>query len=53
MREFTAVIEHDADRSEYVGRVPGIPGVEWHGETVDEVMDRLSEEMELLIEDER
>ncbi len=51
MRNFTAVIEKDADTSLYVGYVPGFPGAHSQAETLDELNKNLREVIEMLLED--
>jgi predicted RNase H-like HicB family nuclease len=51
MRNFTAVIERDADTGLYVGWVPGFPGAHSQGETLDELRSNLQEVIEMLLED--
>lgn len=51
MKNFTAVIERDADTGLYVGWVPGFPGAHSQGETLDELRVNLQEVVEMLLED--
>ena len=51
MRNFTVVIERDADTRLYVGYVPGWPGAHSQGETVDELKMNLRECIAMLLED--
>ena len=51
MKDFTAVIERDADTGLYVGWVPGFPGAHSQGETVDELRSNLQEVIEMLLEE--
>jgi predicted RNase H-like HicB family nuclease len=51
MKNFTAVIERDADTRLYVGWVPGFPGAHSQGETVDELRSNLQEVIEMLLEE--
>jgi len=51
MKQFTAVIERDADTGLYVGWVPGFPGAHSQGETLDELRTNLQEVVEMLLED--
>jgi predicted RNase H-like HicB family nuclease len=51
MKNFTAVIERDADTGLYVGWVPGFPGAHSQGETVDELRSNLQEVVEMLLEE--
>jgi predicted RNase H-like HicB family nuclease len=49
MKNFTAVIERDADTGLYVGWVPGFPGAHSQGVTLDE--SNLQEVVEMLLEE--
>ena len=51
MRDYTAVIELDADTGLYVGHIPGWPGAHSQGATVDELLANLREVIEMLLED--
>jgi predicted RNase H-like HicB family nuclease len=51
MRNYTAVIERDADTDLFVGYVPGWPGAHSQGATVDELLANLAEVVEMLLED--
>jgi predicted RNase H-like HicB family nuclease len=51
MRNYTAVIERDADTGLLVGYVPGFPGAHSQGETLDELHTNLQEVIEMLLED--
>jgi len=51
MRNFTAVIERDADTNLFVGWVPGFPGAHSQGESLDELRANLVEVIEMLLED--
>ena len=51
MREFTAVVEKDAETSLYVGYVPGFPGAHSQAKTLDELNTNLREVIEMLLED--
>jgi predicted RNase H-like HicB family nuclease len=51
MKNFTAVIERDADTGLYVGWVPGFPGAHSQGETLDELQANLREVIEMLLEE--
>jgi len=51
MKNFTAVIERDADTGLYVGWVPGFPGAHSQGETLDELQSNLREVIEMLLEE--
>ena len=51
MRNFTAVIERDADTGLYVAWVPGFAGAHSQGDTLDELRSNLQEVIEMLLED--
>lgn len=51
MRNFTAVVEKDADTGLYVGYVPGWPGAHSQGATMDELRQNLEEVIAMLLED--
>jgi predicted RNA binding protein YcfA (HicA-like mRNA interferase family)/predicted RNase H-like HicB family nuclease len=51
MKQFTAVIEKDADTGLYVGWVPGFPGAHSQGQSLDELRANLREVVEMLLED--
>lgn len=51
MREYTAVIERDRDTKLYVGYVPGFPGAQSEGATLDELNSNLAEVLAMLLED--
>ena len=51
MKNFTAVIERDADTGLYVGWVPGFPGAHSQGQTLDELRANLQEVVEMLLEE--
>jgi predicted RNase H-like HicB family nuclease len=51
MKQFTFIVERDADTGVFVGWVPGVPGAHSQGATVDELRENLQEVMELLAED--
>jgi predicted RNase H-like HicB family nuclease len=51
MRNFTAVVENDADTGLYVGYVPGWPGAHSQGATMDELRQNLQEVIAMLLED--
>lgn len=51
MKNFTAVIERDADTGLYVGWVPGFAGAHSQGETLDELRANLQEVVEMLLEE--
>lgn len=50
MKNFTAVIERDADTGLYVSWVPGFPGAHSQGETLDKLRSNLQEVIEMLLE---
>jgi len=51
MKNFTAVIERDAETGLYVGWVPGFPGAHSHGETLDVLRANLQEVIAMRLED--
>jgi predicted RNase H-like HicB family nuclease len=51
MKEFTAVVERDADTGLFVGWVPGFPGAHSQGATLDELRANLQEVLEMLVEE--
>ena len=51
MKNFTAVIEKDAETGLYVGWVPGFPGAHSQGATLDELRTNLQEVVAMLLED--
>ncbi len=51
MKNFTAVIERDAETGLYVGWVPGFPGAHSQGATLDELRTNLQEVVEMLLEE--
>ncbi|MFM5988296.1 MAG: type II toxin-antitoxin system HicB family antitoxin [Sphaerospermopsis kisseleviana] len=48
-REFNVIIERDAD-SYFVASVPSIPGCHTQAKSLDELMERIKEAMELCLE---
>ncbi len=52
-RQFTAVIERDADTGLLVGYIPGFPGAHSQCETPEELRDNLREVIGMLLEDGR
>ena len=50
MKNFTAVIERDAETGLYVGWVPGFPGAHSQGEMLDQLRANLQEVVEMLLE---
>ncbi len=51
MKQFTAVIERDADTGVYVGWIPGFPGAHSQGDSLDELRANLHEVVEMLLAD--
>ena len=51
MRSYTAVVERDPTTGIYVGFVPGWPGAQAQGATLDELEQNLQEVVALLLED--
>ena len=51
MKQYTAVIERDADTGLYVGWVPGFPGAHSQGQSLDELRANLQEVLEMLLEE--
>ncbi len=51
MRTFTAIVERCPDTSLFVGHVPGFPGAHSQGETVEELLQNLTEVIAMLLED--
>jgi len=51
MRTFTAVIERCPDTGLFVGYVPGFPGADSQGETLDELHQNLADVIAMLLED--
>ncbi len=51
MRNFTAVVEKDADTGLFVGYIPGWPGAHSQGATLDELRANLLEVVAMLLED--
>jgi len=52
MRQFDVVIERDQDGL-YVGSVPQLPGCHTQGRSLDELMERMREAVELCLEVQR
>ena len=52
-RTFTADVEFDPDTRLYVGTVPGLPGAQSQGVTLDELQRNLREVIELIVEDKK
>lgn len=51
MRTYTAVVEKCRDTNLYVGYIPGFPGAQSQGETLEELNQNLREVIEMLLED--
>ena len=51
MRSFNIVVERDPDTELYVGYVPGWPGADSQGATLDELRTNLQEVLAMLLED--
>lgn len=51
MRAFTAIIERDPDTNLLVGYVPGFPGANSQGTSMDELHQNLREVIAMLLED--
>lgn len=51
MRDFTAILEQDADTGLYVGYVPGWPGAHSQGASMEELRRNLQEVIAMLLED--
>jgi predicted RNase H-like HicB family nuclease len=49
MRQFDVIIERD-EEGLYVGSVPQLPGCHTQGRSLDELMDRMREAVELCLE---
>jgi predicted RNase H-like HicB family nuclease len=49
MREFNVLIERDSE-GYYVASVPSLPGCHTQGKSLDELMDRIREAIELCLE---
>ncbi len=52
MKNFTAIVERDAETQLYVGYVPGFAGAHSQAETLDQLQENLREVIEMLLEDE-
>ena len=52
MKNFTAIVERDAETQLYVGYVPGLAGAHSQAETLDQLQQNLREVIEMLLEDE-
>jgi predicted RNase H-like HicB family nuclease len=51
MKNYTAVVERDAETGLLVGYVPGFPGAHSQGETMEELQANLREVIEMILED--
>ena len=51
MRTYTAVVERDPETGLYVGHIPGRPGADSQGDTLDELQANLREVVALLLEE--
>ncbi len=51
MRNYTAIIEREADSDMLVAYVPGFPGAHAQGRTMEELNQRLTEVIRMLLED--
>ena len=51
MHTYTAVVERCLDTGLYVGYVPGFPGAQSQGETLEELNSNLKEVIAMLLED--
>jgi predicted RNase H-like HicB family nuclease len=51
MKSFTAIVERDADTGLLVGYVPGFPGAQSQGSSMEELQANLKEVIEMLLED--
>jgi Uncharacterized conserved protein len=49
--KIVAYIEKDTESGMYVANVPGIPGAHTQAETLDELLDKLKEVVELCLEE--
>lgn len=52
VKDFTVVIEQDEDGM-YIGKVPDIPGCYTQGKTVQQVLERIQEAIQVCIESEK
>jgi predicted RNase H-like HicB family nuclease len=50
-RSYTAYIERDTESGMYIGTVPGISGAHTCAETIDELREKLTEVIELCLEE--
>lgn len=51
MRNYTAIVERDADTGLFVGYIPGFAGAHSQGESLDELNRNLAEVVAMLLED--
>jgi len=51
MRAYKYVVEKCSDTGMYVGYVPGFPGAQSQGESLDELRTNMQEVVEMLLED--
>ena len=51
MKQFTAIVERDAETGLLVGYVPGVPGAHSQAESLDELNANLREVLSMLLED--
>lgn len=51
MKQYTAIVEKDAETGLFVGYIPGIAGAHSQGETLEELRMNLQEVLEMLRED--
>jgi predicted RNase H-like HicB family nuclease len=51
MRAYNYVVEKCSDTGLYVGYVPGFPGAQSQGESLDELRTNMQEVVEMLLED--
>ncbi len=51
MRQYTAVVERDADTGLFVGYVPGLRGAHTQADSLDELNANLREVIAMLLED--
>jgi predicted RNase H-like HicB family nuclease len=51
MKQYTALVERDAETGLYVGYVPGFPGAHSQAESLDELNANLREVIAMLLED--
>jgi predicted RNase H-like HicB family nuclease len=51
MRAYNYVVEKCSDTGMYVGYVPGFPGAQSQGESLDELRTNMQEVVEMLLED--